>query len=457
MKLKHWISLLLVVALLAGMAAMTAGCSSQTATESQTETTASQEDAAPETSDSADAETEENEESAEPVTLKVLFGFADFEEPMKELAAKYMEEHPNITVELISGVATDLLPAMIQQKDYPDVSVVPDGFDSVYASQDLLLDLSDRPVVQRATADNLATHTVDGKIVSISTGAGVYGIYYNKALFAEAGIETVPTTFTELEAAVEQLKAAGIVPFVGAFKDSWVMGQYFRYGSAGVFTQNAPLTEQITAGERSFTDADVMPLFDGTFALIDLIRDNMLEGSLELSTGEAEVKFAQGEAAMYMLGDWSMATMLSANPDAANRDVTGFMPLITSDVAEDNRYLVFYNAGHGIFKDSAHLEEAIDFFDYMFSKEGLEIIYRATQNPGPFSDSDTSWANEFKQDVLAALVQDGTTWTDLEYLKLPSMVAGLNSAMDGYMKGTFDKETTFAELQKAVDVALAAQ
>ena len=394
---------------------------------------------------------------AKPITLRVFYGFADFEAPLTQLAKTYKERNPNVTVELISGADAQILAAMVQQRDYPNIALIPDGFDTIYGRQGLLLDLSNRPIASRATADNLATHWVDGKIYSISTGAGVYGIYYNKALFRQAGIDREPATLSELKAAVAKLKAAGITPFVGGYKDSWPQGQYFRWGSAGAFTKNAPITEDIAARKRKFNDPAVISMFNGTFELIDLIKNNMTADSLLMTSGEAEVKFGQGVAAMYMLGDWSMAVMESANPNAAKREVTGFMPLLTSDNAVDNRYLVFFNQGHGIFKDSQNVDEAIKFYDFMFSKEGSEVICRATGNPGPFTDSDLSWANEFKQDMMAQITKPNRTWNDMEFLKLPPIFAGLDSALDGYMKGAYGKNQVFDELQKAVETALAAQ
>ena len=351
--------------------------------------------------------------NAAPVTLRILYGWTDHEPFVKELAEMYTAENPHVSFEFISGTPGELLPAMVQQRDYPDISLIPDGFDNIYGNQGLLLDLSGRPVIARSTSDNLATHMVDGKVYSISTGAGVYGIYYNKALFAQAGIDKEPTTMSELKDAVAKLNAAGITPFIGGFKDSWPQGQYLRWGGAGVFIQNAPLTTDISDKSRKFNDPDVVALFDGIFELIDIIKDNMTDDSLLMTTGEAEVKFGQGEAAMYMLGDWSMATMETGNPDAAKRDVTGFMPIITSDNASDNRYLVFFNAGHGIFKDSNNLEEAIKFYDYLFSKESSDYVYRGLGAPGPFVDSDTSFANEFKQDMFAQITMPNRTWNDM--------------------------------------------
>ena len=54
-------------------------------------------------------------------------------------------------------------------------------------------------------------------------------VIYNKEIFAEHGIE-VPTTWDELIAACETLKAAGVTPFYATFKEPWTIGQgWFDY------------------------------------------------------------------------------------------------------------------------------------------------------------------------------------------------------------------------------------
>lgn len=46
-------------------------------------------------------------------------------------------------------------------------------------------------------------------------------LYYNKTLFAKAGITTPPTTYDELVDAAAKLKAAGITPITFGGKDNW--------------------------------------------------------------------------------------------------------------------------------------------------------------------------------------------------------------------------------------------
>lgn len=54
----------------------------------------------------------------------------------------------------------------------------------------------------------------DGEIIALPYNVTTYNIFYNKEYFDKAGIVELPTTFEELLAVCEQLKAADIQPFL---------------------------------------------------------------------------------------------------------------------------------------------------------------------------------------------------------------------------------------------------
>ena len=56
------------------------------------------------------------------------------------------------------------------------------------------------------------THDGDDTLHSIPYQPSIFGFFYNKTLFTKAGIESVPTTWEELDAACAKLKEAGITP-----------------------------------------------------------------------------------------------------------------------------------------------------------------------------------------------------------------------------------------------------
>ena len=67
----------------------------------------------------------------------------------------------------------------------------------------------------------------NGKIYGVPIDFGSYGLFYNKSLLSKAGVATPPTTFDELLAACDKLKASGIIPIAygdrdGYSTDNWV-------------------------------------------------------------------------------------------------------------------------------------------------------------------------------------------------------------------------------------------
>src|SRR6266571_32639 len=73
-----------------------------------------------------------------------------------------------------------------------------------------------------------------GDIYAIPNDQGTYGLFYNKALFAKAGVAAPPTTYAQLLADCKKFKAKGIIPLAygdrdGYSTDNWVTYDYSSY------------------------------------------------------------------------------------------------------------------------------------------------------------------------------------------------------------------------------------
>ena len=81
------------------------------------------------------------------------------------------------------------------------------------------------------------THDGDDTLHSIPYQPSIFGFFYNKTLFTKAGIESVPTTWEELDAACAKLEEAGITPITAddAYLTSFIGYHLARYiGQDGV-------------------------------------------------------------------------------------------------------------------------------------------------------------------------------------------------------------------------------
>ena len=75
----------------------------------------------------------------------------------------------------------------------------------------------------------MSIYQYNGKQYGIPWDMGMIGFWYNKDLFAQAGITAPPTTWDDYLAAVKKLKDAGITPLAIAGKDKWPSMHLWTY------------------------------------------------------------------------------------------------------------------------------------------------------------------------------------------------------------------------------------
>lgn len=142
----------------------------------------------------------------EPITLRVFAGNVGIElELTKAAAQRYMDMHPNITVEVIDtpdfvedrmGVYLQLFEAQSSEGDIFQIDVIWPGDLAEH-----FVDLNEYGAANAAAEHFPAiirNNTVDGKLVGIPwfTDAGL--LYYRTDLLEKYGYDTPPTTWTEL-------------------------------------------------------------------------------------------------------------------------------------------------------------------------------------------------------------------------------------------------------------------
>jgi multiple sugar transport system substrate-binding protein len=143
---------------------------------------------------------------------EILWWTPNWGEPRaRELAAKFEAANPDIKVNLEITVS-DGLPARIQTAlvsgSPPDLIEAQHGWVAPYAQADLVLPLDD---VLQDKDDYIPAaldyDTWDGKLWGIPYRIETHGVFYNKGMFKEAGLdpEKPPQTWTELVDAAKKL------------------------------------------------------------------------------------------------------------------------------------------------------------------------------------------------------------------------------------------------------------
>jgi multiple sugar transport system substrate-binding protein len=124
---------------------------------------------------------------------------------LKKQIAEFEKSNAGIKVEVISlpwGQAFEKFLTMVQAGDVPDVAEMPERWMGLYGANNQLEDLGSYVTSwpDYATLGDSAKHfgsVVDGKLYSIPYGFYIRAMFWNKKLFADAGLSGPPKTMDE--------------------------------------------------------------------------------------------------------------------------------------------------------------------------------------------------------------------------------------------------------------------
>ena len=269
--------------------------------------------------------------SGDTVELEFLFGdpnrteifsriVDDFNNSQDEVHVTFNATGTNHLEELMTRLATD---------DVPDLTSQLQGFElASYVDAGYIKDIKDEPYMKYIRESELDTVTIDGGVYGIPMDTQAWGVFYNKDLFEEAGIEEVPVTVAELEECVKKLNDAGITPFAAGYATEWTIGHFLGYGASSILTPAAvELGDDYKKGNWTFDQ----PGIDRAFDVLDLVGDNTQDRPFDTDVSGQYAVFAKGEAAMMLQGNWSILQIRELNPEIN----MGMFPLPISDSEED--------------------------------------------------------------------------------------------------------------------------
>jgi raffinose/stachyose/melibiose transport system substrate-binding protein len=282
------------------------------------------------------------------------------------LTAKYEKRYPHVDLDVeIVGGGSDwqtVLKTKFASGKGPDIFVV-DGPALAKTFQDYLTDLSNEPWVEHVVESAKAPMTWDGKLMGMPMNLEGYGFIYNKALFKKAGIEKKSTTFSELRAAAEKLKQAGITPFGNAYAEWWVIGMHLMNIPFALQDDPEAFLAALNDGTQTIPDN---PIFQDFQKLFDLTIQYSNPNSLTTDHNAQMALFTMGEAAMAQQGNWKEVGIYEANPDAE----VGLLPFaLNDDPGFSDRLPVGVPFYWIVNNQSEYVEEAKTFLDWLVSSD----------------------------------------------------------------------------------------
>ncbi|MCA5922070.1 ABC transporter substrate-binding protein [Curtobacterium oceanosedimentum] len=254
-------------------------------------------------------------------------------------------------------------------------SVVP------FVEHGALSDLSDMPQADTINPDlwPLMEQTADypGRKSALPYSVTAASVIYNKALFAEQGLD-VPTTWSEFADVCERLTTAGIAPIYGTFKDNWTIAQgMFDYSIGGMIDTPQVFAALRREGTSVGKDSSVSFARDFREPMERMVqlRAWHQDGAASRGYGDGNLAFAQGKAAMYLQGPWALGEIAKTTKDMD----LGTFPLPVTDDPADRKVRVNVDLALWIPEASRKQEAAREFLSFLMSTK-VNDRYNADNN-----------------------------------------------------------------------------
>lgn len=299
------------------------------------------------------------------------------QEVYKEVAAAFMEENPDIEVDLQfpGSEYENILKVKMAANDLPDV------FDThgwaIVRYGNYLADLRDEAWTAQMTdtVRNVVTDA-DGKVYVLVLAEAKDGITYNADVLEKYGIEP-PRTIDELIAAAEKIRTESngeITPFYFSGIDDWMVGQFFDY-----FANSLLISPKENEAENllnhTFDWNKWTPLAEKFLEIYE--KGLMNKDVLTARYSDLPMLFAQGKTVFALFGPSLADEVYKVDPNVK----IGYMPVPAWYPDDEPNFSGGERYTMGAWKDSPNLAEAKALIAFFAKPENLAKFAKVTKQP----------------------------------------------------------------------------
>ncbi|MEN6594070.1 MAG: extracellular solute-binding protein [Clostridiaceae bacterium] len=330
------------------------------------------------TTDQAAAE-ETAASSTENITLTLWTGYPEFDAWLAQVSQAYMADHPNVTIECTSFDLRDeetKLSVALPAGTAADIVLIDGTWINRYveggyvrkAPQDVADMIADRNIFSEAVASGVV---VNGDTYAIPTLQSTTAIYYNKDVFAEAGLTAAdaPKSLDDVRALAEKL---------AKFDESGTLtrsGIALRIAGGGsgigekfwlwMMQEGGSIVKEVSDGKFVANYANEAGLNTLKFYVDCLYGDK----TCNFDIGTDSSGFESGQTAMFVREQWVIPDIAANAPDLNY----GCLPLWNANLFMCYNWYVTTSE-----QDTAKVAAAWDFIKYMVEPENAVLQAQMT-------------------------------------------------------------------------------
>lgn len=325
------------------------------------------------------------------VTLSYALWNQDQAPVMEQLAAAHEKANPNVNVEIQVtpfGEYFTKLQTAIQGGGGPDVFWLNAPNLALYAANEAVL-----PLTERAQEDNVdlsaypealvELYQREGELYALPRDFDTIGLWYNKELFAAAGVKPPDDSWTwdDVRTAAKKLTD----PAKGQFGiAAWLTDQQ------GYYNTIAQAGGYVVSEDGKTSGYDEPETIAGLKFWTDLIADGSSPSHQQMTDTEPKQMFQSGKVAMFYGGSWQ-AVSFQATPEIGTKIDVAPLP------AGEQETVIIHGLGNAINAQTDHADAAWDFVRFLGSKEAAEISAKSGIVIPAYEGTQEAWLNAFPE------------------------------------------------------------
>lgn len=240
----------------------------------------------------------------------------------KEVEKEYKAIYPNASIQWdTTGNEKyfDLLKTQLASNSADDVifhqnDLVP------FAKAGYLEDLTNQPFATTVLDSTKPGLMYQGKLLAVCQSVSGWALWYNEKMFADNGWPQ-PKTWDEFLKLCDTIKAKGISPLLGGFKDAWTIGGFVLADAVDIMGANPNFEIDLYNGKTKINGSEYAKMMGKVQTLFKNGYYN--KDCLSINWDQSRAEFETGKGAMMIQGSWL--------PGMAAQDVkgfqTGYMPV----------------------------------------------------------------------------------------------------------------------------------
>ncbi|BBF42849.1 multiple sugar ABC transporter, substrate-binding protein [Lachnospiraceae bacterium KM106-2] len=242
----------------------------------------------------------------------------------KEYIKEFQKLYPNINIkyEGVTNYADDIV-TRLTTDDWGDICMIPANIDKDELPNKFVCYGDNKKLSEKYIMLN--DYSYDGKVYGIPSNGNAQGIVYNKKIFKQAGITTLPKTPDEFLADLKLIKQkTKAIPLYSNFAAKWTMTAWDAY-IGGSATGDPDYMNNIVHMKDPFSkQSDMTGPYAVYYTLYESAKRNLIEDDPTTTDWEgSKGMMNEGKIGCMVLGTWAVTQIQQAGKNA--KDIA-YMP-----------------------------------------------------------------------------------------------------------------------------------